>query len=154
MDIKLHPADHSKDYGSLGIKLPMNSNKKYNRAEIFNLSYTTEEQAVSNYINLLLTKRGERYMQPEFGVGLHMYLFEQNTDRIKIQLESEIRAQADQWLPYIFNEYIQIKDYAEFSEDSKHGIHITIGFKVTEHGANKTIVIFPGINGNLEVEIL
>lgn len=154
MNIKLHPADHSKDYGSLGIKLPMNSNKKYNRAEIFNLSYTTEEQAVSNYINLLLTKRGERYMQPEFGVGLYLYLFEQNTDFIKIKLEDEIRTQSDRWLPYIFNEDISISDYEGAPEDTKHGIHIRIKFKVTEHGANKTISIFPGINGNLEVEIL
>lgn len=153
MSIKLHPADHSKDYGTLGIKLPMNSNRKYNRAEIFNMSYTTEDQAISNYINLLLTKRGERYMQPEFGVGLHMYLFEQNTDVVKIQLESEIQSQVDQWLPYIFNESIDINDYEGAPEDSKHGIHISIKFRVTESGANRTISIFPGINGNLDVEI-
>lgn len=154
MNIKLHPADHSKDHGSLGIKLPMNSNKAYNRAEIFNLSYTTEEQAISNYINLLLTKRGERYMQPNFGVGLQMYLFEQNTDFVKVQIEDAIQTQVDQWLPYIYNNNIFIKDYNESPEDSKHGIHINIDFKVTEHGANKTIAIYPGVNGNLEVEIL
>lgn len=153
MNVKLHPDDINKNFGSLGIKLPMNSNKKYNRAEIFNLSYTTEEQAVSNYVNLLLTKKGERYMQPEFGVGLYFYIFEQSTSFIVKQLETEIRDQAAQWLPYIYNDEIIIKDYEQFEGDSKQAINIIIKFRVTESGANRTISIFPGINNLADVEI-
>ena len=33
---------------------------------VFALSYSTEEQALSNLKNLLATNRGERYMQPRF----------------------------------------------------------------------------------------
>jgi len=153
MDIKLHPADYNKNFGSLGIKLPMNSNKKYNRAEIFNLSYTTEEQAISNYINLLLTRKGERYMQPNFGVGLYFYLFESSTNVFIEDLESEIREQAAQWLPYIYNDSIIIRDFEETPGDSKHAINIIIKFRVTESGANRVITAFPGINNLVDVEI-
>lgn len=152
--IKLYPEDRNKNFGSLAIKLPMNSSKFYNRSEIFNLSYTTEEQAVSNYINLLMTKKGERYMQPNLGVGLNYYLFEQNSDDVRRQLEEEIRTQAELWLPYIFNESITIIDYNGPNISSGNGINIIIRFRVTESGANKTISIFPGIDGNTaDVEI-
>ena len=62
---KSYPPDTTK--GTLGIKLPMNS--KTGRG-VFNMSYNTEDQSVSNFVNLLMTRQGERYMQPEFGVGL------------------------------------------------------------------------------------
>lgn len=150
---KLHPADYKQDYGSLAIKLPMNAGRTENLAEIFNLSYTTEEQSVSNYINLLLTRKGERYMQPDFGVGLHWYLFENNTDFLKTQLESEIQEQASIWLPYIFNDSIEVRDYEQSPGDSKQGLNIIIKFRVSEHGSNRTISIFPGINGQTEVQI-
>lgn len=152
-NVKLHPADHNKNFGTLGIKLPMNSNRKYNKAECFNMSYTTEEQAVSNYINLLLTKSGERYMQPEFGVGLYYYIFEQNSDIVKHRIQDAIETQSRQWLPYIINDSIIIKDFDGLVEDSKHGINIVIKFRVTESGANKTISIFPGLKNTIDVEI-
>lgn len=152
-NIKLHPADYNKNFGTLGIKLPMNANRRYNTSELFNMSYTTEEQAVSNYINLLLTKKGERYMQPNFGVGLYYYVFEQNSESIKHLLESEITTQAEYWLPYILNDQIIIQDYEQLPGDSKHGINIIIKFRVTENGANKTISIFPGINSLVDVSI-
>lgn len=154
MSVKIHPEDYNKNHGSLGIKLPINSNKKKSTAELFNLSYTTEEQAVSNYVNLLLTKSGERYMQPEFGVGLYFYIFENNTGTIKKQLESEIREQASRWLPYIINDDIIIKDFEEIPGDSKHAINIIIRFRVTESGANKEIQLYPGLTpGTIDVEI-
>lgn len=86
MPIKFYPEDLKSASGFIGIKLPMNGSDR----GIFNMSRTTEDQAVSNYVNLLLTKKGERYMQPEFGVGLPFYLFEPNTPALRIELEAEI----------------------------------------------------------------
>ena len=72
---KLYPPDYFKESSTLAIKLPMNNAKFRGEAELFNMSTTTEEQVISNYINLLLTKSGERFMQPDFGVGLLFYIF-------------------------------------------------------------------------------
>ena len=73
-ELKYYPEDRSRYSGTLAVKLPMNGSKK---GSFFNMSHTTEEQAVSNYINLLLTRKGERLMQPQFGIGIQDYLFDQ-----------------------------------------------------------------------------
>ncbi len=150
---KLHPNDFNKPYGSLGIKLPMNTSGKTDLGEFFNLSYTTEEQAISNFVNLLLTKPGERYMQPNFGVGLWLYVFENITDRFDLELEERIRSQASLWLPYIFIQDIELGSRIDvFGNEHTYNIHIK--FNVTESGANRTIIAF--VDGeqdfNLEVE--
>lgn len=142
--IKYYPED-IQDYGTIGIKLPMNGSPADNSAGMFNVSRTTEDQAVSNYINLLLTKKGERYMQPDFGVGLQYKLFEQNTELLQIEIEQEIRNQANLWLPYIFNESITVKtasDIPGLGNQTEHAIQIIIRFRVTESGANRVITLF------------
>lgn len=142
---KYYPEDHQ-DYGSLGILLPMNNSGTGNISGIFNTSRTTEEQAVSNYINLLMTYKGERYMQPQFGVGLPLKLFEQNTDVLQIEIEREIRNQANFWLPYIINESIEVRTAKGIpglaTANEENAIQIVITFRVTESGANKQIVVF------------
>lgn len=149
--IKYYPEDLNSNSGTLGIKLPMN-NRKGNG--MFNMSRTTEEQAVSNYVNLLLTKKGERYMQPEFGIGIQFYLFEQNTQGLRIQLEHEIRRQSAFWLPYITNHNIEVREKAKIPglTESENAIQIVITFSVTEQGANRQIVLFAA-NGQTNVEI-
>lgn len=150
---KSYPQDLSN--GTLGIKLPFNSPKKGSKIGLFSMSYSTEEQAISNYINLLLTKKGERYMQPNFGIGIYSYLFENNTPDLKIALRSIINEQSSIWLPYIFNKDIIINDYT-FSGDSHQAINIKIIFSVTELGANRVINLFPNSinNSSVNVEII
>lgn len=151
---KIYPED-IKTQSSLAIMLPMNANAS-GKDGLFNVSYTTEQQAISNYINVLLTRKGERYMQPEFGVGLYWWLFEPNTKLIQVTLEDEIEHQADLWLPYIINDLITVTDPDESIDNTGTTIQITIKFRVTEHGANRTITIFgegdiqdPVINFNI-----
>jgi len=143
--IKYYPEDN--DFGSLGIKFPMNNTGGGSNGGIFNMSYTTEDQAVSNYINLLLTRKGERYMQPNFGIGIQEKIFEQSTSVLQNDIELEIKHQAGFWLPYIINHKIDVRlgteyDIPALGGDSDHGIQIVITFSVTESGANRTITIF------------
>lgn len=149
-EIKYYPEDLKSDYGTLALKLPTNGIKSF-----FNMSRTTEEQAVSNYINLLLTFPGERYMQPKFGIGVQRYLFEPNTDGTRTQLEFDIRNQSAFWLPYIINHSIDIREKTTVlgaGTDPENAIQIIITFSVMEQGANKQIVIFD-VGGRTNVEI-
>jgi phage baseplate assembly protein W len=155
LNIKYYPEDLSEDYGTLGVKLPMNASKGSSDSGLFNMSVTTEEQAISNYVNLLLTRKGERYMQPLFGVGIQYKLFEQNTDDLRFDIENEIRDQAAFWLPYIVNESIQVRtahQIAGLAADAENGIQIVIRFRVNETGANRQLVIFQAA-GVTNVEI-
>jgi phage baseplate assembly protein W len=59
---------------------------------MFKGTRTLKEQVKSNLINVLLTKPGERVMEPDFGVGLKFYLFEQNInlDNLKDKINDQI----------------------------------------------------------------
>ena len=138
---KLYPEDFNKNVGTLGITLPMNGINNTELSSFFNMSKTTEEQAISNYINLLLTRKGERFMQPDFGVGLMYYVFEQNTDFLNTFLRDEILMQSALWLPYIQNIDIRVSRSLDGIQD-ENTVNIQIQFKVFETGANRTITIF------------
>jgi phage baseplate assembly protein W len=58
----------------LGIKLPFNTHN------VFTINYTTKDQVKSNLTNYMLTNKGERPFNPEFGADLRRLLFDQNTD--------------------------------------------------------------------------
>jgi len=58
----------------LGVRLPFNS------TNIFTVNYTTKEQVKSNLTNFMLTNKGERVFNPEFGADLRNLLFEPSTD--------------------------------------------------------------------------
>ena len=81
----------------IGLKLPFNRG----RSGLFPQSQTTLEQAGSNVKNLLLTAKGERVMQPDFGSRLRELLFEQYTEDLSSRIQSEIQEAISTWLPYI-----------------------------------------------------
>jgi phage baseplate assembly protein W len=81
----------------IGLKLPFNRDK----SGLFGRTQTTLEQAGSNIKNLLLTAKGERVMQPDFGSRLRELLFEQYTEDLSSRIQSEIQEAISTWLPYI-----------------------------------------------------
>lgn len=96
IEIRINPLDFEPDI-AIGIDLPMISG-----GAAFKSTYTTLDQAVANARNLLLTNRGERIMQPDFGCDLDKTLFENITDNIVVGLDERIRSSFNYWLPYIF----------------------------------------------------
>lgn len=149
---KLYPQDYYKESSTLAIKLPMNNPKYKNGAQLFNMSFTTEEQVISNYVNLLLTKSGERFMQPNFGVGLLYYVFEQNTDVLKILLQTAIRDQTSLWMPYVNLIDIKVDAYNNKLGDDKT-VNIQIVFNVFNSKANRVISIFAEENQSVNIEV-
>lgn len=62
---------------------------------------TIKEVVRQNLKNLLLTAPGERIMDPEFGVGLRNYLFEQNNLSTSSNIENKINLQVRKYMPFI-----------------------------------------------------
>ncbi len=111
------------DY-AYGITLPVQrGNTGY-----FNQAFTSFEQAKSNLKNLLLTKKGERVMQPNFGTGLHSLLFEQMDDEFETKLEDTITKNVNYWLPYINIKQIDIEMTDEMKD--RHIANMNIQFTV------------------------
>lgn len=152
IDGKIFPSDSIRQYGSLAIKLPMDNDDRASNSDVFNMSYSTEEQAISNMINLLLTRDGERIMRPRFGVGLYYYVFEQNSLNNNILLENRIREQITTWLPYIDLVDVTINNFDDASYNG-NAINILITFKVFESSANRTISIYSLDDVQLNVNV-
>ena len=88
----------------IGLELPF----ARSRTGLFGLTETTLEQAGHNIKNLLLTAKGERVMQPDFGSDLRALLFEQADEDIEERIEETILESISTWLPYISVEKIDI----------------------------------------------
>lgn len=152
---KYNPLDLEPDV-AIGIKLPFNASAQgksetqsvtgYAGAagggSVFVLSYTTEEQSISNLKNLILTRKGERVMHPNFGTRLYHTVFEQSTDDLINTIQIELEEDIKYWLPYIV-----ITKLSVTASIDTYSISISLVFKVTERGANQTIKIFVSQNG-------
>lgn len=67
----------------------------------YKLLQTLEEVVKQNLKNLILTVPGEKMMDPEFGVGVDKYLFEQNQPSLQADIREEIKRQASIYMPYV-----------------------------------------------------
>ena len=86
------------NYKVLGIGINRGSDSN----GIFASNFTTLTQAKDNLRNLILTRKGERLMQPEFGCDIWKLLFEPiSPDIIEQRIESTILEAVSIWLPYL-----------------------------------------------------
>ena len=85
---RINPQDVGQKKG-IGINVLFN-----NGTNVFNQTFTTKEQVKSNLINYILTDKGERFFNPQFGGNLRASLFEPDTtfDTVSARLEQEIIA--------------------------------------------------------------
>ena len=144
---KIPVIDTEKDV-AVGIKLPLNNASK----GLFELSYSTQDQAVSNLKNLLLTSKGERRYLPTFGTGIMNLLFDPNTTKVGENLKDEISSAISFWMPYIIINNIDIKQKIDaLGAQAEHGLSITINFKVSNQGANQTIVLDINQSGTIAI---
>ena len=125
---------------AIGVKLPLGG------TPMFKLSYTTEEQAISNLKNLLLTRKGERPFQPNFGTDIYSLLFEQLEDDTQTSLESSLRDDIKYWLPYII-----VSELIVTPKEDLNRIDISLSVKVTNTGANTNIIINVTNQGNISI---
>ena len=108
---------------AIGITLPLQFGEN-----TFEQSFLTKDQVKSNIKNLLLTKKGERIIQPEFGSGLQSLLFEPNVDDLEGRIEDTINDSLEQWLPYVTAEEIDIESTDELRDNNK--LNVSIKFRI------------------------
>ena len=112
---------------AIGITLPIQiGNMGY-----FQQAFDTLTQVKSNFINLILTKKGERVHQPEFGCGIHDYLFEQLTpENIEGARFSVVNA-VERWMPFL--ELVQFELNASPNDLDNNRLQLYVGYRLKQN---------------------
>jgi uncharacterized protein len=109
----------------IGITLPI----KLGNTGYFEQSFDTLTQVKSNFINLILTRKGERVHQPEFGCDIHKYLFEQLTPENIEGARLSVISAVNQWMPFL--ELINFEFEATPENIDRNRIRLYVGYRLT-----------------------
>lgn len=89
--------------------------------------------------NLMRTIEGERYMQPNFGLLIHKYLFQQLTPDLKSKVENDIRKKIQFWLPNL----IINKLFVDVTTDvDRNNMQVEIDFSLVNSPDDYDVVTF------------
>ena len=108
----------------VGIGFPLG----FTTAGLFHQTKSVLEQAKSNMRNVLLTHKGERVGQPEFGSNLLSILFTEDISILSDRIEQEIRSSIERQLPYILINNIFLTG---MDESSPNQVNVQIEFSVS-----------------------
>jgi len=111
---------------SLAIKLPIR------RSSIDGYQMIGDFQTLirQNLKMLILTAPGERVMEPEFGVGIRNYLFENFNNMTYNTINTKIREQAAKYLPVVDIMEVNFAD----SDPDRNFLAIKIFFSIPDIG--------------------
>lgn len=125
----------------ISLALPIRSDKLDGH---YVLTKTLEDTVRNNFKNLILTVRGERIMDPEFGVGIHQLLFENSSTSLLDALEGAIITQTARYLPFV---QVTKVDMNSMPDDNKLEVRISYLIKPLSTNDVLTINISKGTIG-------
>ena len=127
---RIDPLDLDGDI-AIGVGLPMGGDK----FGTFNLLYTSKEQILSNLKNLILTMKGERIMEPEFGTNIYRLLFESGDPAaLDRRIKEDITRSVRRWLPILTLDLVE-------THVQEHMLSIGIAFRVPDFNIEDTFKI-------------
>ena len=127
--IKKYTQDENKNV-KIGIDYPVNLNISGSDG-YFQATTTTIQAVKTNIINLLNTNQGERLMQPNLGLNLKKYLFEQYTTELRDRIRNEIFDIFKFWLPFVKIQKLEISMSGINSDIGKNTMNISMDFNIT-----------------------
>tara|TARA_R110000796_G_scaffold26486_2_gene73600 strand:+ start:115 stop:522 length:408 start_codon:yes stop_codon:yes gene_type:complete len=115
---------------AVGFGFPLNGNA------VFVPTYNTRDQIKANMVNYLLTNRGERIFNPNFGANLRTLLFENIEDTTIESLNSVIQDSLARYFPNVVIEELQ------FDKDPDNNtITFTLTYQIYNFGIKDSINI-------------
>ena len=81
----------------INIRFPVEDDTEKNR--FMRLNTTTKDALTSDLMLLLLTEKGQRYYQPEYGTLLRKFIFEPNDNLTQPDIEKDIKETVKTFIP-------------------------------------------------------
>jgi len=107
---------------NIGITLPL----RRSVGGYFEATQDILVQLRSNLTNLLLTQKGERPFQPEFGSDLHAIVFEPMTDDGLSNVQGAIESAVAQWMPFLQVDNVEVERDEPFNR-----VYVRITFSLS-----------------------
>ena len=108
----------------------------------YSLITNYHDEVKQNFKNLVLTNPGERIMNPDFGVGIRKYLFENRSDATH-KIEKRLRGQTRRYMPYVTieNIFFDMVDEENTNLIDRHILSIQIVFSVPNMNFESVLII-------------
>jgi phage baseplate assembly protein W len=127
---RVNPLDLQKNI-AIGVSLPFNG-----PSGPFNKTYSTKEQIKSNLINLLLTNKGERVFNPEFGTDIKKVLFEGITEDTSALIQNLITTNVNYFIPEI-----NVVDVVVDPNEDNNSYNIVVKYNLVISGTSDQITV-------------
>jgi phage baseplate assembly protein W len=121
----------------LSPKLPLATDSEDGYA----LNKTYRDLVRQNLKMLILTNPGERMMDPLFGVGLRMFLFEQNASATYERIAGAIESQVTRYMPFLEIENIHFLSPDQDASLDRNFVGITVTYKIIPLGTSDLLDI-------------
>ena len=117
---------------TINIKFPLEDDTEKNN--LFVLNAVTKDALTSDLLLLLLTEKGQRFYEPEFGTNLRQYIFEPKDNLTINEIEEELRETVRTFIPQLNIKSVQFFDSIDDdgSTVGENELRVLIEFIYTE----------------------
>ena len=104
---------------AIGVDIPFSS------GDVFSSNYQSKDAIKNNIINFLLTGKGERFMNPNFGSGIRNLLFENINEGALDATSNSLRQELENFFPQI-----KINELTINPDTDRNAINITFAYQL------------------------
>jgi phage baseplate assembly protein W len=108
---RVDPRDLNKNT-AIGVKIP------FNAPGVFYSTFSTKEQIRYNVVNLVLTSKGERVENPNFGTNVRSQLFQQIDPSTFSDLELGLVEDIQTYIPNVRVTNVQFSQTGEYNDNT------------------------------------
>ena len=120
------------------IRFPINDDPHKNL--FLSMTQITKEALSSDLLLLLLTEKGERYYQPDYGTNLLKYIFEPNDSITSNDVEQEIKRTVKTYIPTLTINNVEFNRFVDEQGNptSENQLNVKIRFTYTENAFSES----------------
>ena len=113
----------------ISVRLPLSIDQSHGP---YSLHTRIKPMIKQNLKMLLLTIPGERMMDPNFGVGIQKFLFENDTINLRSRLSERISKQVRRYMPFLKIKDTILPDISEVNSLSSNSLRIQITYSIED----------------------